>query len=71
MPEHGQELYVSLSDMETLCEQLLERGYKFTGPDDPSSNTVTVTFDDGYYNNTLFQELGGGSRASFRALRLC
>ena len=54
---NGQELFVSVSDVETMIQQLLDRGYTFRSPEDPGSNTVTITFDDGYYNNFLFSPL--------------
>jgi hypothetical protein len=40
-----------------MIQDLLGRGYRFTTLDDPEPNTVTITFDDGYYNNVLFTEL--------------
>ena len=57
VPDRGRELYVSVSDMGVMVEGLLERVYKFSTLDDPAPNTVTMTFDDGYYNNYLFREL--------------
>ena len=57
IPHHGKDLFVSVSDMRTLAEELLTRGYKFAPPDDPAPDTVTLTFDDGYYNNYLFREI--------------
>ncbi len=57
VPDRGRELYVSVSDMGIMVEGLLERGYKFSTLEDPAPNTVTMTFDDGYYNNYLFREL--------------
>lgn len=48
---------MSVDDMRSMVDQLSARGYKFTSLDDPSPNTVTVTFDDGYHNNTLFDDL--------------
>jgi hypothetical protein len=57
IPSFGQELFVSTADMQDLIEQLLDRGYSFTSPDDEAPDTVSVTFDDGYYNNHLFGEL--------------
>jgi peptidoglycan/xylan/chitin deacetylase (PgdA/CDA1 family) len=50
-------LFVSLADMQDLIEGLLGRGYRFTPVDDPGDKTVTITFDDGYYNNLLFSGL--------------
>ena len=40
-----------------MIQDLLGRGYRFTALDDPGPDTVTITFDDGYYNNVLFTEL--------------
>lgn len=57
VPPHEEELFVSVDDMRSMVEKLYARGYKFTSLDDPSPNTVTVTFDDGYHNNTLFDDL--------------
>ncbi len=57
VPEHGKELFVSVADMRAMVEQLLERGYTFSSPEDTAPDTVTITFDDGYYNNLLFGEL--------------
>ena len=51
------ELFVSLADMRELIEQLQARGYKFSTLEDPADNTVSITFDDGYFNNLLFTEL--------------
>ena len=51
------ELFVSLADMRELIEGLLDRGYKFSSVEDPAAKTVSITFDDGYYNNLLFTEL--------------
>ena len=56
-PQQGRELFVSLSDAQAMVEQLLERGYRFSPLEDSSPDTVTVTFDDGYYNNILFSEV--------------
>lgn len=52
-----QELFVSLADMQDLIEGLLNRGYRFSSVEDPADKTVSITFDDGYYNNLLFTEL--------------
>ena len=57
IPEQGQELFVSLPDMQAMIEGLLSRGYQFTPVEDGNPNTVSVTFDDGYYNNVLFSQL--------------
>jgi len=58
-PSYCSELFVSLADMRQMVEQLLDRGYRFASADDPGDNTVTVTFDDGYYNNVLFRQIAG------------
>lgn len=57
VPSRGQELFISVPDLRELIEQMNERGYKFAPMDDTSDHTVTITFDDGYYNNILFEEL--------------
>ena len=53
----SRELFVSLDDMKSLIEKLLERGYKFTNLEDTGDKTVSITFDDGYANNQLFRKL--------------
>ena len=55
--QSGRELFVSLDDMSQMIEEMLRRGYLFTPLDDPAPKTVTITFDDGYYNNLLFKDL--------------
>ena len=57
VPQYGQELYVSVADMRVMIDQLLDRGYRFSSAEDTSDKTVTITFDDGYYNNLLFSEI--------------
>ena len=57
VPQRGRELFVSQSDLRVLAEQLLDRGYTFSALENPAPDTVTFTFDDGYYNNLLFSEL--------------
>ena len=47
-------MFISLPDLRELIEQLRERGYRFAPIDDAGDRTVTITFDDGYYNNRLF-----------------
>ncbi len=54
VPSRGQELFISIPDLRELIEQLKERGYRFAPIDDAGDQTVTITFDDGYYNNRLF-----------------
>jgi len=43
--------------MEAMIEELKKRGFSFGRLDDTSRKTITVTFDDGYYNNILFEKL--------------
>jgi peptidoglycan/xylan/chitin deacetylase (PgdA/CDA1 family) len=57
VPLRGQELFVSIPDMRELIEQLEERGYRFAPADDAGDRTITITFDDGYYNNRFFSDL--------------
>jgi peptidoglycan/xylan/chitin deacetylase (PgdA/CDA1 family) len=57
LPTSGQELFISIPDLRELIKQLQDRGYQFTPIDDGGDQTVTITFDDGYYNNRLFVEL--------------
>ena len=56
-PLNGRELFVSKADFQTLIDQLSERGYRFSSMEDPGPNTVSVSFDDGYFNNFLFEDL--------------
>jgi peptidoglycan/xylan/chitin deacetylase (PgdA/CDA1 family) len=57
LPAYSQEMFVSIPDMRTMIEGLSDRGYRFGSLDDAGTNTVTITFDDGYYNNVLFADL--------------
>jgi len=57
LPQHGQELFASITDVHTMIEDLSRRGYKFGTMDDSTSQTVSITFDDGYHNNLLFDPL--------------
>jgi peptidoglycan/xylan/chitin deacetylase (PgdA/CDA1 family) len=57
VPSRGLELFISIPDLRELIEQLKERGYRFAPADDAGDQTVTITFDDGYYNNRLFSGL--------------
>ena len=52
-----QELFVSLADMREMIEQFLARGFTFSNLEDPADNTIAITFDDGYANNLLFNDL--------------
>lgn len=53
----AQELFVSLADMRDMIEQLLASGYTFSNVEDAADNTIAITFDDGYANNLLFNDL--------------
>ena len=57
VPDYSRELYVSLEDIADMVERLQRQGYRFAPLDDPGPNTVTVTFDDGYFNNLLFKAI--------------
>ena len=57
IPAFGQELFVSTPDLRSMIEELSDRGYRFGPLEDPGRNTVSITFDDGYYNNVLFGDL--------------
>src|SRR4051794_33922106 len=49
----------TVAQFQALVEYYLEHGYRFIGPDDlldglsPDGKYALITFDDGYYNNTL------------------
>ncbi len=53
------ELSVELSQVETLILQLKEEGFHFCLPWEGAGQkkTCSITFDDGYFNNTLFLSL--------------
>jgi len=55
LPEREQELFVSLSDLQSMIVDLKDRGFDFGPLDHPGSKTATITFDDGYYNNAMFE----------------
>jgi len=57
IPDYGQELFVSLADMRSMIEDLSERGYRFGSLEDSGRDTISITFDDGYYNNLLFEDI--------------
>lgn len=57
LPPRGRELYVSVGDMRAMLQELGARSYSFTSMDGQGPRTATITFDDGYFNNTLFAEL--------------
>ena len=56
LPSYGRELYVSLADLEQLVDELGRRGFTFGSVEDTTPNTVSLTFDYGYYNNLLIQD---------------
>jgi len=57
IPDECTELFVSVEDVKQLVDQLTSRNYQFTLLDDAAPNTITFTFDDGYFNNVLFEEI--------------
>ena len=57
VPDYGQDLFVSLPDLQSMIEELSARGYTFGPLDAPQPNNVSLTFDDAYYNNVLFEPL--------------
>jgi peptidoglycan/xylan/chitin deacetylase (PgdA/CDA1 family) len=57
IPAYGQDLFVSLPDLRSMIEELTDRGYRFASLEDPGRDTVSITFDDGYYNNLLFEDI--------------
>lgn len=57
IPDYGQDLFVSLPDLQSMIEELSARGYTFSSLDASGPNNVSLTFDDGYYNNVLFDPL--------------
>jgi len=65
IPSIGQELFISLPDLRELIGQLTEHGYRFAPIDDTGDQTVTITFDDGYYNNRLFGDLANEHNIPF------
>ena len=40
-----------------MIEELSDRGYRFGSLEDSGPDLVSITFDDGYYNNVLFGDL--------------
>lgn len=57
IPDYGQDLFVSLTDLQAMIEELSARGYTFGPLDAPGPNNVSVAFDDAYYNNVLFDPI--------------
>ena len=57
IPSGARDLFVSITDMEDLLKSLKDRGYTFDTFDKTAKDSVTVTFDDGYYNNILFEPI--------------
>ncbi len=56
-PYH-RELFISVDEVEALLHKLREAGYTFALPGDVSAvPTCSITFDDGYFNNTRFLPL--------------
>ncbi len=58
-PYH-RELFISVDEAESLLSQLKTAGYSFALPGDVGSEagpTCSITFDDGYFNNTRFLPL--------------
>lgn len=54
------ELFIDLSEVERLIRALQGQGYRFVLPGDASASqgqTCSLTFDDGYYNNSYILEL--------------
>jgi hypothetical protein len=58
--EYNSELFVSLTDIKELILELKDRHYYFTLPHlikNDDIKTCSITFDDGYFNNSLFLDL--------------
>lgn len=58
-PQTHRELFIRLTDLEGLFHSLKAEGYRFTLPGDARKEdqpVCCITFDDGYYNNSLFLE---------------
>ncbi|MBA7468763.1 hypothetical protein ES707_04016 [subsurface metagenome] len=54
------ELFVPVSDIEVMIRTFKEEGYEFVWPMDVSNSrypTCSVTFDDGYFNNSYFLDV--------------
>lgn len=59
VPATNPELFVPIGKIEELIVELKSRGHVFQLPDDTSHSlpTATISFDDGYFNNSLFLSL--------------
>ena len=58
-PQAHRELFIGLAELEDLILSLKAEGYRFTLPGDAGKENgpvCSVTFDDGYFNSTLFVE---------------
>ena len=58
-PQVHRELFIGLAELEDLILSLKAEGYRFTLPGDAGKENgpvCSVTFDDGYFNSTLFVE---------------
>ena len=67
LPSHP-ELFVELDELADLIKSLKLKGYRFGLPGDTRIDDrpiCTVTFDDGYYNNTAFLELASHFEVPF------
>jgi peptidoglycan/xylan/chitin deacetylase (PgdA/CDA1 family) len=54
------ELFIQLKDIEKMIRSLKQSGYKFVLPmeiQETNGPTCSITFDDGYFNNSYFLEL--------------
>jgi len=57
---YNPELFITVSELESLIKELLSRGYSFDlirNLKEDVHPTCSISFDDGYYNNYLFQPL--------------
>ena len=60
LPTVNENLFITVSEMENLILDLRKQGYTFdlySRVKDPNKKTCSITFDDGYFNNTLFVPL--------------
>lgn len=59
-PKAHRELFIQLDDVEALITSLKSEGYRFILPGDVKDSdgpACSLTFDDGYFNNSYFLEL--------------
>ena len=59
-PLAHRELFIRINDVERMIMSLRDRGYRFVLPMNAGNvldPTCSVTFDDGYYNNTYFLDI--------------